>query len=204
MAASVFAVGLLLGLSIAAPVGPLGLLCINRTLIGGWAQGLATGVGIATGDAAYGAIAAFGFSAVTSVMVAYALPLRLVGGAFLVWLGIQAWRAAGTPRQAREAGASGQGLARAYGLAIGLTLTNPLTILSFIAAFGALGLAGQHDGVAWMVVGVFAGSALWWLCLCSAIALARRALTPGMMRWIDRLSALILIAFGAAAASGLL
>ena len=204
MAASVFAAGLLLGLSIAAPVGPMGLLCINRTLTRGWAAGLATGLGIATGDAAYGAIAAFGFSAVTSVMIAYALPLRLVGGAFLVWMGVQAWRAAGSPRQARDTGANGQGLARAYGVAIGLTLTNPATILSFIAAFGALGLAGEHEGAAWMVAGVFVGSALWWLGLSSAIALAHRALSVAMMRWIDRLSALILIAFGAAAASGLL
>jgi len=204
MAASVFGAGLLLGLSIAAPVGPMGLLCINRTLAGGLAAGLAIGAGIATGDAVYGAIAAFGFSAVTGFLIAYALPLRLIGGAFLVWLGIHAWRTAGAPRQAREAGVDGKGLTRAYGVAVGLTLANPSTILSFIAAFGALGLTTQGDGAALMVAGVFSGSALWWLCLCSAVTLARHALTPPVMLWIDRISGAILIAFGIAAAGGLL
>jgi putative LysE/RhtB family amino acid efflux pump len=201
--ATVLSAGMLLGLSIAAPVGPMGLLCINRTLTRGLPGGLAIGAGIATGDAAYGAIAAFGFSAVTSLLVAYALPLRLLGGAFLIWLGIQAFRAVGQQRQARDGGRS-NGLARAYAVAVGLTLTNPSTILSFIAAFTALGLATREGGAWVTVAGVFAGSALWWLVLCSAVALGRRALTPGLMRWIDRLSALFLIAFGGAAVLGVL
>lgn len=200
---SVLSAGMLLGLSIAAPVGPMGLLCINRTLSRGLAGGLAIGAGIATGDAAYGAVAAFGFSAVTSAMIAYALALRIAGGAFLIWLGVQSWRAAGQPRAARDGG-PGQGLARAYVVAVGLTLTNPSTILSFIAAFTALGLATRQGGAMVMVGGVFLGSALWWLALCGGVALGRRALTPSAMGWIDRLSAVLLIGFGAAALFGLL
>jgi threonine/homoserine/homoserine lactone efflux protein len=201
--ATVLSAGMLLGLSIAAPVGPMGLLCINRTLTRGLPGGLAIGAGIATGDAAYGAVAAFGFSAVTSLLVAYALPLRLAGGAFLIWLGIQALRTVGQPRRARDA-ASPNGLARAYAAAVGLTLTNPSTILSFIAAFTALGLATREGGAWVTVAGVFAGSALWWLVLCSAVAVGRRALTAPLMRCIDGLSALFLIGFGAAAMLGLL
>jgi putative LysE/RhtB family amino acid efflux pump len=204
MTGAVFASGLVLGVSIAAPVGAMGLLCINRTLQRGFGAGFSVGLGIATGDALYGAIAAFGFAAVTDFLTAQILPLRLIGGAFLIWLGIQAWRSAGQTRIARPANLGERASARDYVVAVGLTLTNPATILSFIAAFGALGLGRKTDSAAWMVGGVFLGSALWWLALCTTISLARKALTPPVMAGIDRFSAVVLIAFGAAAALGLL
>jgi threonine/homoserine/homoserine lactone efflux protein len=118
-------------------------------------------------------------------------------------MGLQSWRMAGTARAARETAPTGS-LIRDYLTAIGLTLTNSSTILSFIAAFGALSLAARDGGAAWLVIGVFLGSAACWLGLCSAIAIARRALTPQAMTWIDRISALILIGFGASAAANLL
>ena len=181
----------------------MGLLCINRTLQHGLFAGLCVGAGIATGDAAYGAVAAFGFTAITDFLVSTALVLRLVGGAFLIWMGVQSWRMAGLPRTARTTSAA-RGLARDYLVAVGLTLTNPATILSFIAAFGALGLATRGGGATALVAGVFLGSAGWWLGLCTVVAVARRALTRSSMAWIDRLSAIILILFGAAAAAGFL
>ena len=199
----VFAAGLLLGLSIAAPVGPMALLCIGRTLNAGLAVGLATGAGIATGDAAYGTVAAFGLGAVTRFLADHAMALRILGGGFLVWLGVQAWRTAGAARTARKAGGAG-GLGPAYALAVGLTLTNPATMLSFLAAFAALGLADRTAGAWVMVAGVFLGSAGWWLIMCSAVSFGRRALTQTAMARIDRMSAVVLIAFGLAAAAGLL
>jgi threonine/homoserine/homoserine lactone efflux protein len=198
---SVLLAGFLLGLSVAAPVGPMGLLTINRTLSHGWAAGMAIGAGIATGDALYGALAASGTSVLARFLLAWQTPLRLAGGGFLIWLGIAAWRAAGAPRRAREAG--GGGWVGAYVTAVGLTLANPATILSFVAAFGALGLAAT-GGAFTLVAGVFIGSALWWLLLCTAVASARRTVTPGAMLWLDRASALILAGFGAAAMTGLL
>lgn len=203
MTVSVFASGLVLGLSIAAPVGPMALLCINRTLQRGMRAGLCVGAGIATGDAAYGAVAAFGFTAVTNLLVSLAAPLRLVGGAFLIWLGVQAWRMAGTPKPAR-ATKNSRSLIRDYLAAIGLTLTNPTTILSFIAAFTALDLAQRGGGAAWLVAGVFLGSAAWWAGLCTVVSSAGHALTPTAMAWIDRGSAVILMLFGITAAAGLL
>ncbi len=193
--------GLLPGLSIAAPVGPMGLLCINRTISRGWAAGIAIGAGIATGDALYGALAASGTSASARFLVAWQTPLRWVGGAFLIWLGVAARRVGGHARSARSVG--GAGLARSYFVAVGLTLTNPATILSFVAAFGALGLAAA-GGVMTLVASVFMGSAIWWLVLCTTVAGARRAVTPRIMLWIDRLSALVLAGFGTAAMLGLL
>lgn len=203
MSLAIFAAGVALGLSIAAPVGPMGLLCINRTLQRGLTAGLCVGAGIATGDAFYGGVAAFGLSSVTELLVGYALPLRLMGGAFLVWIGIQGWRVAETSRSARTT-APPAGLARDYLAAVALTLTNPATIISFIAAFGALSLASRQGGAGVLVIGVFLGSAAWWLGLCSVIATVRQALTPRTMAWIDRISAAILILFGAAAATNVL
>jgi threonine/homoserine/homoserine lactone efflux protein len=209
--ASIFASGLVLGISIAAPVGAMGLLCINRTLQQGLGAGLCVGAGIATGDALYGAVAAFGFSALTDFLIRFALPLRLLGGGFLIWLGIKAWRDAGAPRSAREAAAP-RGIFRDYAAAVALTLTNPATILSFIAAFSALSLAsrggagvdGEQGAAGWLVAGVFAGSAAWWIGLCTCVSVVRHAISPKAMMWIDRLSAVILILFGACAAVGLL
>ncbi len=197
---SVLLAGVLLGLSVAAPVGPMGLLCINRTLARGFVAGLVIGAGIATGDALYGALAASGTGLLARTLVAWQAPLRWAGGAFLIWLGIRAWRQAGGIRMARHMGRAS--LAGAYVAAVGLTLTNPSTILSFVAAFGALGVAAATGGALTLVAGVFLGSALWWVVLCGVVAWARHAVTPRAMLWIDRLSAGILVAFGAAALAG--
>lgn len=191
--------GMLFGASVAAPVGPMAMLCINRVLARGLASGLAVGMGIATGDALYGAVAGLGFSAITSVLVAHVQMLRLVGIVFLIWLALKAWRSAGQTHAARTNGNS-IGLAKDYGVAVGLTLTNPATILSFIAVFAALGMASAQGAVGVLVAGVFLGSAVWWIVLCSVVALVRSALTVSVMRVIDRISAgfLLVLALGAA------
>jgi threonine/homoserine/homoserine lactone efflux protein len=193
----VLSAGLLLGLSVAAPVGPMGLLVINRTLSRGFASGLATGLGIAVGDAAYGALAASGLAVVAQFIQSGEIVLRLGGGAFLIWLGVQAWRQAGAPREMRVAATGG--LARSFAIAVGLTLTNPATILSFVAYFGALGLAAGQGGAAILVAGVFLGSALWWLCLSATLAIARTSVTQRLMSGIDHASAVVLAGFGAIA-----
>ena len=209
MVISVFLAGLLLGSSIAAPIGPMALLCIGRCLDRGWRAGVVIGLGIATGDMLYGGIAAFGFSAVAVSVAQFAQPLRLAGGGFLVWLGVRALarqlsggaslsepQAATLPRAA---------LASEYLMAIGLTLANPQTILSFIAAFAAIGVASNHGSTAEavaVVAGVFTGSALWWLVLCGLVARLRHAVSDSLRRWIGAASSVILILLGLAAALG--
>lgn len=155
----------LIGLAIAAPVGPVGLLCIERTLRQGAATGFVTGLGAATADAIYAAIGAAGLGTLIALLTRLAMPLALAGCVLLLYLGIATLRRDAASHAARAAGA--HSLPRAYGSALALTLTNPMTILSFIAIFA--GLAGARtpslaDSVL-MVVGVFAGSALWWLLL---------------------------------------
>jgi threonine/homoserine/homoserine lactone efflux protein len=188
--------GLILGFSIAAPVGPIGVLCIRRTLAHGRLAGLLTGLGAATADAFYGSIAAFGLTALASVLVGQGVWLRPAGA---VLLGILGWRAWTTRRQT-DASPAISSLASSYLTSVGLTLTNPLTILSFAGAYAGLGLGTRTSDVAAaasMVAGVFLGSVLWWVTLTTAVGWLRSRLGPGAMRWMNRISGSILLGFAA-------
>ncbi len=155
----IFVKGLLIGLSIAAPVGPIGILCIRRTLSEGRLVGLATGMGAASADAIYGLIAGFGLTLITSMLVGQSQLIRCIGGLFLCYLGIQTLSS--RPAE-REAQVTGEKLLGAYSSSLFLTLTNPMTILSFIGIFAGLGIASQTDLASCLVLvlGVFLGSRL--------------------------------------------
>ena len=194
----VFVRGLVIGFSIAAPVGPIGVLCIRRTLADGRATGLAVGLGAAAADAVYGAVAGFGLTAVSSLLVSQQGLLRLVGGLFLCYLGVGTFLARPAAEAARVGGA---GLLGAFTSTFGLTLANPATILSFVAVFAGFGIAaanGWRDATI-LVAGVFLGSALWWLLLSGTVGALRSRLTPEALRWVNRLSGLVLLGFGVAA-----
>jgi len=200
MELSLFLRGLVIGMSIAAPVGPIGVLCIRRTLADGRVYGLVSGLGAASADAVYGAIAGFGLTVVSGFLVDQQMALRLVGGVFLCTLGLKTFRAR-PAADAAEAG-QGRGLSDAYVSTLVLTLTNPVTILSFAAIFAGAGVAemGDDRGAALtLVAGVFGGSAAWWLLLSSGTSLLRTTFTPACLRWINRLSGVILFGFGLAA-----
>lgn len=195
MPTDLFLSSLWIGLSIAAPVGPIGLLVIQRTLRHGIAVGLATGLGAAVADAAYGAVGAFGVSALIQALQGARVPLALVGGAFLLWLAWRTWVATAPAGGADVK--SGPGLMASFVGTFLLTLSNPATILSFIAIFGAV--LGRMGGAAaspgWMVAGVLVGSALWWLCLCAGVARLRQRFDERAQRWVGRVSACMLAAF---------
>ncbi|ALJ35491.1 LysE family translocator [Azospirillum brasilense] len=198
--------GLTIGFSIAAPVGPIGLLCIRRTLADGPAHGFVSGLGAASADAVYGAIAGFGVVLVTDALLGAQVALKLVGGLMLLWLGWSTLRARPAERAADARG--GGGLAGAYASTFALTLANPATILSFAAVFGGLGVSagdGSSTGVAALLVaGVFTGSAMWWLGLSASVGAFRRRVTPAAMLWINRASGAVLGVFGIAALASLL
>lgn len=193
--------GLLLGFAVAAPVGPIGVLCIRRTLTDGWLTGLLTGLGAATADGFYGGVAAFGLTAISGALVAQQGIIRVVGGALLCGLGVRTLLAkpAADAAPARDK----RGLAGAYLSTVGLTLTNPATILSFAAIFAGLGLVGAAGNVtaapALLTAGVALGSACWWLLLSGVVSLLRTRLAPGVLRWVNRLSGALLVGFGVVA-----
>lgn len=199
-----YVTGLVLGFSIAAPVGPIGVLCIRRTLAEGRLIGFVTGLGAATADAVYGAVAAFGLTAVSGALVAQQSAIRLIGGVFLAYLGIRTLLARPASRAVRAAMPGNP--ATAYASTVVLTLTNPATILSFAAIFAGLGLAAagrDYPGAALLVLGVFCGSALWWLLLSGVVGLLRARVTPEALRWVNVASGILLLGFGVLAlASG--
>jgi putative LysE/RhtB family amino acid efflux pump len=195
MSGYLFAKSFLLGLAVAAPLGPVGALCIGRTLERGFWAGMAGGLGTALADAAYALLAAFGFTVFAGLLAAIATPLALAGGLFLVWLG---WKSLSPAPAGGTVLAGTEDLLRTMAATFLLTVANPMTILSFAAIFAGLGLAGSADGVSavMVVAGVFLGSLAWWFLLSGAVALIRRRLPDGFVLWVARISGLVIIGFG--------
>ena len=186
--------GFILGFTIAAAVGPISLLVIRRTLAQGRLYGLVSGLGVATADATYGAIAAFGLSAVTDVLVNARQVLGLIGGVFLLWLAWQTVRSA--PTVAATVTARRGGYAGAYLSILGLTMANPMTILSFGALFAGLGVtSGATGDAALIVLGVLLGSTAWWVALTTIIGTLRTRVTPVWIHRINLVSGVVIGAF---------
>lgn len=188
--------GIIIGFSVAAPVGPIGVLCIRRTLAEGRLHGLVSGLGAATADALYGCIAAFGLTFITDVIVQQQAGLRFVGGAFLIALGVRTILSKPSEKPSSE---KRKGLLSAYGSTFFLTLTNPVTILSFVAIFAGIGLGSavtDYGSAALLVFAVFAGSTLWWLILSGIVSLVRKGVTPKTLTWINKASGFIIVVFG--------
>jgi putative LysE/RhtB family amino acid efflux pump len=194
-----FARTFVVGVAIAAPVGAMGVLCIQRTLARGWLAGFATGLGIATADGVYAGVAAFGVAAVSQTLLAYQAPLRIGGGLVLVWLGTRAIMSPPT-RNAATAPDSAK-LSALYFSAVGLTLTNPLTIMAFAAIFAGAGLVAQPglSTAAVATLGVASGSLAWWITLSTGTALARHGAGDSLLLWVNRVSGGVIAAFGVVA-----
>jgi len=189
--------GIVLGFSIAAPVGPIGVLCIRRTLQNGFKSGLASGLGAASADAVYGAIAAAGLTLAADFLTEQQVWLGILGGAFLLFLGVKTFRS--PPPDADGQVPSTNKLGGDYLSTFLLTLSNPITIFSFAAMFGGLSArsgAGFQAGAFVLVLGVFSGSALWWLGLSVSVSFFRKRFSAGVMRWVNRLAGAVIIVFG--------
>lgn len=188
--------GVVIGFSIAAPVGPIGVLCIRRTLSEGRVSGLVSGLGAACADALYGCIAGFGVTFLSNFLVSRQTELRLAGGFFLLYLALKTFFSQPAHKAAEV---SGRGLLGAYLSTFVLTLTNPMTIISFAAIFAGLGLAegsGNYAAAVLLVLGVFIGSALWWLLLSGGVGLFRERFSSDGLRWLNRLSGVVVGFFG--------
>jgi threonine/homoserine/homoserine lactone efflux protein len=188
--------GFIIGFSIAAPVGPIGVLCIRRTLTDGRASGLASGLGAATADALYGCLAGFGLTAISNFLTAQQVWLHAIGGMFLCYLGLKTFLS----QPAKQAAlAKKNGNVGAYASTFLLTLTNPMTILSFVAIFAGLGLGSvsrDYASASLLVSGVFLGSILWWFVLSTVVSLFRTKLSYRGLRWLNRISGVVIAGFG--------
>jgi threonine/homoserine/homoserine lactone efflux protein len=187
--------GLIIGFTIAAAVGPISLLVIRRTIEHGGVYGFASGLGVATADASYGAIAAFGLTAVTAALVSGKVVLGLVGGVIIALLGIRTMLS--RPGEVAP-DAERPGLPGAFASIYALTMTNPMTILSFAAVFAGLGLVSgsTYSDAAVLTLGVWAGSTLWWVVLTSIVTWLRERVSTRILLWVNRVSGAALVVFG--------
>ena len=193
-----FVKGLIIGFAMAVPIGPIGILCIRKTLAEGLLRGLIIGLGAATADSLYGSIAAFGLTFVSDVIASEAFWVRLVGGGLLLFLGVRTFRA---KRKDSIIPFDNKGFWGSYVSAFLLALTNPLTIFAFIAVFAAFGLGHRLSIISAciLVLGVFAGSSLWFLLLGYVSRIFRRELDTGGLRWVSRIAGILIMLAGVAA-----
>ena len=187
--------GALLGVSIAAPVGPIGILCIRTSIAEGSLKGFVAGLGAASADAVYGSIAALGLSTVSQFLISQGQWIRFIGGLFLAYLGISSIvKKAETSPNNREA----SGYVRTYTSTLFLTLTNPLTILSFTAIFAGIGIINRNTNIfsaGLMVLGVFIGSASWWLALSWGASKLGATFDNNLLLWVNRCAGIMLLGF---------
>jgi threonine/homoserine/homoserine lactone efflux protein len=196
---SVLLRGFALGFAVAAAPGPIFFLCLRRSLVAGWLNGLFSGFGVATADGFYAAVGVFGVGAITTVLTGERRWLALAGGVLLVALGARI--VFDRPKTTEAPSTNGAGLAWAYISTLGLTITNPATILSFAALVATLGagISGGYLRPALLVVGVLLGSATWWCVLAALAARLRARITPRVVRGISTSSGLAVVALGLAA-----
>jgi threonine/homoserine/homoserine lactone efflux protein len=192
---TLFLKGLAFGFLLAATVGPMWVLCLRRTLAQGPLAGFASGMGIAVADGLYGAVAAFGLTAISGFLLQYSFHIGLVGSIFLLYLGVKTLLA----RPEIDGSTTGPvGLAQGFLSTLGLTLANPPTILAFVAIFAGLGLvASDYVSAALVVLGVFFGSASWWILLAAGAGWLRGRIGPTLIRGINILSGLSILGFAA-------
>jgi threonine/homoserine/homoserine lactone efflux protein len=199
-----FLKGIVLGFSIAAPVGPIGLLCIQRTLAQGRASGFVSGMGAATADGFYGSVAAFGLTAVSAFLLRFSVPIRVIGACFLFYLAARTFFA--QPKESSSERAFGTSLWKAYASTVFLTLTNPMTILSFMVFFAGFGIVNAERAYlksALLVAGVFLGSSLWWLILSGSVGFFKARLAAQHLLWINRISGALIAALGVVSLFGM-
>jgi len=186
--------GLILGFSIAAPLGPIGLLCIKRTLEGGRWHGVLSGLGAASADAFYGSLAAFGLAALLQHYQWIQTWTQILGGLFIIYLGVRFVLAKEATKEAGD-GSATNSLGKVWVTTFLLTLSNPVTIFAFLGMFAGAGVQGTGSAI-WLVLGIFSGSMLWWLVLAQITHWLGKRMSPKVLLWVNRVAGLALVGFG--------
>ena len=200
MLTSVFLKGLIVGFIIAAPVGPVNVLCARRTIVHGRLVGVVSGLGAAVADTFFGAVAAFGLVFINTLLLSERFWLGLAGTVILVVIGVRTLMSA-PPRPKENGDPDPANLLGDFTSTFVLTLTNPVTIVSFLAAFSAFGIEGDEEIKLddWLLLlGVFLGATSWWLVLTTGVGLLRDKFNDGALRWASRIAGVVILAFAAA------
>lgn len=187
--------GMVIGFALAAPVGPVGVLCIKRALVNGRLAAFCAGLGAALADTIFGAVAGLGLTVVSSFLLSHQLAIRLVGGSFLIFVGIRGY---GQKPSAADEDMSSSGMVRDFLSSFMLAISNPATILAAIPVVAAVGAQGLRDAdsATWLVTGVFSGSTSWWLLLSGAAGAVRSRFSPKILHLLNRISAILLTVTG--------
>ena len=190
-----FLKGILIGFAMAVPIGPIGIMCIRKTLTEGRLRGMIIGFGAATADMLYGSVAAFGLTIISNTLFSERVWIRLVGGTLILFLGVRTFRAHPSDPKLHI---NSSGILRSYLSTVFLTLTNPLTIFAFIAVFAALGLGKGlgYFSASTLVAGIFIGSSLWFFSLSSGVTLFRNKLDLVGLQWVNRIAGILIIISG--------
>jgi arginine exporter protein ArgO len=200
-----FIKGFLIGLAVAMPLGPIGILCIQRTFAEGYLPGLFSGLGISTADAIYSGMAFFGVKALAEFLISEAVWFRLIGGIAIGAMGFRIYGRRSTDRHSSPADPTS--CLGAFVSALVLTLMNPALILSFTAIFAGLGptlTASPEASASMLISGVFSGSAVWWITLSGAARRLKTVFTEDLIVKINRLSGAVIAGFGLAIAGSVL
>ena len=203
----IFLKGLVIGFIIAAPLGPIGILCARRTLTLGRRAGFLSGMGASTADMLYGFIAAFGLTFISDLLLSYQFWIRLAGGVILCFIGVNTFREIPETKDFALLLGKEKRHAGMYTSTFVLTLTNPMTIFSLAAVFAGVGIAGTRGNVlsaAVLIVGVFLGSVLWWLFIVGVLSVFKRRFKRHELQWINRIAGLIIAFSGALALASLI
>jgi threonine/homoserine/homoserine lactone efflux protein len=195
---SLFLQGMIVGLTLAIPVGPISLVCIHRTVAGGRLHGIFSGLGVATSDSFYAAVAFLGLTAVSGLIIGHQTTFRFIAGIALVLVGIQVFRS--VPAAVTERTKDPESYIRDYLSLLAIAAANPLTIIFFITILPGFGVVAHGTTLIAaipFVAGVFLGSAVWWIVLCGSLGTIRSRLSMDNLRWINRISGILVTCFGA-------
>lgn len=192
-----FVEGLMLGFAIAAPVGPIGVLCIRRTLQYGRLSGIYSGLGAASADMFFGLIAFLGINLLSDFLIQWQYWLRIGGGIFLIFWGMRIFLSKPHVQAKSTTHAT---YVKDFLSTFFLTLSNPMTIIAFLAIFAGLGVVKNvTNRGGWLILGIFLGSCLWWFLLCESVAFIRKKVNQNFILWLGRIAGLVIIGFGIAA-----
>ena len=196
MEMGVFFKGIVIGVVIAMPVGPVGTLCVQRTITQGKINGFLTGLGATTADVVFGLIAAFGLTVVSNFLIDQQEWIRLVGGIIICLIGVQVFS---LETQKKIIPITSPNPLNAFGSAFLIAITNPITIITFVVMFAGLGLVGsnsQYGPATLTVFGVFVGSGLIWLSVWGMSLIFRERFEFGRMKWINKIAGIVILVFG--------